>query len=209
MNDYRYICIEGNIGAGKTTLATILAGITGRKLILETFEENPYLPLFYQDPERYALQTELTFLTDRYKQLSTEPARPDLFQPEVIADYFLFKSRLFASNNLSAIDFRLYTKIFSIIEAALPKPSVLVYLHYDPTVLLQRIRNRGRVYEQHISAEYLNKIQNAYFAYLKSEVRFPVILLDMENQTRQEPEQIAKSLLKHLEIRLINGINRF
>jgi len=209
MNDYEYICIEGNIGAGKTTLATTLAGITGRKLILETFEENPYLPMFYKDPERYALQTELTFLTDRYRQLSTDPARPDLFQPQVIADYFLFKSRLFASNNLSAIDFRLYTKIFSIIETALPKPSVLVYLHYDPPLLLQRIRQRGRDYEQHITEKYLQDIQSAYLAYLKTEQRFPVVLMDLQHQSQQEPEQIAEYLLKLLNMKLLYGINRF
>lgn len=180
--NHSYICIEGNIGAGKTTLAEKLASHTGSMLILEEFEDNPFLPLFYKDPERYALQTELTFLTDRYKQLSSKLINRSLFQPSVIADYFLFKSRLFAKNNLNGDDFRLYTKIFNIIESALPKPGLMVYLHHEVDVLMSNIRNRGRAYEQQISAEYLREIQDAYFTWMNSESRFPVVLINMSQK---------------------------
>ena len=180
MITHPFICIEGNIGAGKTTLASKLAQFTGSRLLLEEFEENPYLPLFYQNPERYALQTELTFLTDRYKQLATELAASSLFQPGVIADYYLLKSRLFARNNLNDTDFRLYDRIFQIVEASLPKPGLILYLHHEPAVLLKNIQTRNRAYEQGITEAYLTQIQDAYFQWLRTESRFPVLMLDMK-----------------------------
>ncbi len=177
---YNFICIEGNIGAGKTTLAKCLAEKTGSKLILEEFEDNPFLPLFYKDPSRYALQTELTFLADRYKQLSEHLVHRSLFEPLTIADYYLYKSRLFARNNLNDIDFRLYDRIFQIAEGALPKPDIILFLQAEPDHLLANIVRRGRVYEQNITKEYLENLQKRYIDYLSREFRFPVIAIPMD-----------------------------
>jgi len=177
---YHYICIEGNIGAGKTTLARLLSAHLQARLILEEFEDNPFLPLFYQNPDRYALQTELTFLTDRYKQLSSLLVSMSLFEPVTVSDYNIYKSRLFARNNLNDDDFRLYGKIFSIVESALPKPDLMIYLHQQPQRLLSNIRKRGRTYEEPITEGYLDSIQQAYLSYIRTEQRFPILLIEMD-----------------------------
>ncbi|MFO7723319.1 MAG: deoxynucleoside kinase [Bacteroidales bacterium] len=178
---YHYISIEGNIGAGKTTLARMVSTHLHSRLILEEFEDNPFLPLFYQNPDRYALQTELTFLTDRYKQLSSLLVSMSLFEPVTVSDYYIYKSRLFARNNLNDDDFRLYGKIFSIVESALPKPDLMIYLHQKPQQLLTNIRKRGRAYEEHITEGYLDSIQQAYLSYIRAEQRFPILLIEMED----------------------------
>lgn len=208
MIPYPFICIEGNIGAGKTTLASKLAAFTGSRLLLEEFEENPYLPLFYQNPERYALQTELTFLTDRYKQLASQLAASSLFQPGLIADYYLLKSRLFARNNLNDTDFRLYDKIFQIVEASLPKPGMILYLHHEPPILLEHIRDRGRAYELTITESYLIQIQNAYLQWLKTESRFPVLMLDMKTYEFINTPQELQGLLELLQQSYPPGLHR-
>lgn len=208
MLHYQYICIEGNIGAGKTTLASALASATGSRLILETFEENPYLPLFYKDPERYALQTELTFLTDRYKQLSTELLNRSLFQPHTIADYHLYKSRLFARNNLNDIDFKLYVKVFTIIEASLPRPDLMIFLHCETGKLMDNIRTRGRSYEKHISDKYLAALSQAYIRYIRMENRFPILMLNMDQRDFiSKPEEINK-IIPFLHQEFPKGITR-
>jgi deoxyguanosine kinase len=181
ISPYHYICIEGNIGAGKTTLAKLISEHLSSRLILEEFEENPFLPLFYQNPDRYALQTELTFLTDRYKQLSSMLVSMSLFEPITVSDYYIYKSRLFARNNLNDDDFRLYSRIFSIVESSLPKPDLMIYLHQQPQHLLTNIQKRGRSYEEHITEGYLDEIQRAYIAYILTEQRFPILLVGMEN----------------------------
>lgn len=180
MIPYHYICIEGNIGAGKTTLARKLSEKLESRLILEEFEENPFLPLFYEDPDRYALQTELTFLTDRYKQLSSELINRSLFQPVTVADYYLYKSRLFARNNLSEHDFRLYERIFHIVESSLPRPDLMLFLMSEPEALLRNIAGRGRPYESSIEIDYLKQLQDAYMTYLSQEIRFPILLIPMQ-----------------------------
>lgn len=194
---YHYICIEGNIGAGKTTLATLLAEKTGSRLILEEFEENPFLPLFYKDPTRYALQTELTFLADRYRQLSENLVQRSLFEPVTIADYHLYKSRLFARNNLNDIDFRLYDRIFQIVEGALPRPDILLYLQAEPEQLLDNITRRGRPYEKTITKEYLAGMGEKYTGYLTREFRFPVIAIPMHTY-EEEHKQILADLVSEL-----------
>lgn len=189
---YRYICIEGNIGAGKTTLAEKLSETTGSRLILEEFENNPFLPLFYENPERYALQTELTFLVDRYKQLSSQVINMSLFKPYTISDYHIFKSRLFAANNLNDDDFRLYNRIFSVMDANLPNPDLMIYLHLEADGLLSNISRRGRSFEKSINRSYLNLLQEAYLKHLRQETRFPVILLNMKNYNFADtPEDLA------------------
>ncbi len=175
---YNYIAIEGNIGAGKTTLATRIAQQFNSRLILEQFEDNSFLPKFYEDPSRYAFPLELSFLADRFQQLKSKLAVQDMFHPVTIADYFILKSLIFAKKTLSGEEFTLYSRLFSIIENALPKPDLLVYLYLDISRLQSNIRSRGRVYEQKIEDDYLRKIQEGYLDYIKQQQGLRVLLID-------------------------------
>ena len=175
---YNYIAIEGNIGAGKTTLATRMSQQFNSRLILEQFEDNSFLPKFYEDPSRYAFPLELSFLADRFQQLKSKLAIQDMFHPNTIADYFILKSLIFAKKTLSSEEFTLYSRLFSIIENALPKPDLLVYLYLDISRLQSNIRSRGRVYEQKIEDEYLRKIQEGYLDYIKQQQGLRVLLID-------------------------------
>ncbi|MEM8527748.1 MAG: deoxynucleoside kinase [Bacteroidota bacterium] len=175
--NYRYIAIEGNIGAGKTTLCKMLESDYSCRLILEQFTDNPFLPSFYQNPERYAFPVELFFMTERHKQLQEHFATPDLFQKFTVSDYFFVKTLLFAQNNLKSEEFRLFQRLFHILNATFPKPDLIVYLHRSIEDLLKNIENRGREYEQQISSEYLSQIQGAYLNYLKNITDIPVLIL--------------------------------
>jgi deoxyadenosine/deoxycytidine kinase len=176
---YRFIAIEGNIGAGKTTLCHQLAERFGCSLVLEQFTDNPFLPPFYEQPERYAFPVELFFMTERHKQLLEHFAQPDLFRSFTVADYFFVKTLLFAKNNLSEEEFRLFQRLFLVLNATFPKPELLIYLHRPVEVLLRQIKKRGRDIERNISAQYLANIQEAYLDYLKTETETPVIVLDL------------------------------
>ena len=176
---YNYISIEGNIGAGKTTLANMLCETYKARVLHEEFEENPFLKKFYSDRERYAFQVELSFLADRYKQLGRMEAAPDLFQENVIADFALFKSVVFAQNNLSEDEYALFQNLFQIMFANLPKPELVIYLHLNIEKLFRNIANRGRQFEKTINSEYLLNVQNSYMNFLRSQRDFPVILLDI------------------------------
>jgi len=178
---HRYIAIEGNIGAGKTTLATMLSEHFGARLILEQFEENPFLPGFYQDPAKHAFALELSFLAERYSQMKNELAQHDMFQPVIVSDYFIQKSLLFAKNNLKEEEFTLFSKLFHIMHASLPKPDLLVYLHLDVPELLDNIDERGREFEENITEEYLHQIQNNYLHFISRQQNMPVILLDINH----------------------------
>jgi len=175
---YNYIAIEGNIGAGKTTLATRMSQQFSTRLILEQFEDNSFLPKFYEDPSRYAFPLELSFLADRFQQLKTQLAVQDMFHPVTIADYFILKSLIFAKKTLNGEEFNLYTRLFSIIENALPKPDLLVYLYLDISRLQSNIRIRGRVYEQKIEDDYLQRIQEGYLDYIRQQQGLRVLLID-------------------------------
>jgi deoxyguanosine kinase len=175
---YNYIAIEGNIGAGKTTLATRMSQQFNSRLILEQFEDNSFLPKFYEDPSRYAFPLELSFLADRFQQLKSQLAVQDMFHPVTIADYFILKSLIFAKKTLNSEEFTLYTRLFSIIENALPKPDLLVYLYLDISRLQSNIRMRGRVYEQKIEDDYLQRIQDGYLDYIKQQQGLRVLLID-------------------------------
>lgn len=175
---YKYLVIEGNIGAGKTSLASLLAEETGSRLVLEAFSDNPFLAKFYEDPDRYAFQLELSFLSERYHQIKTELGHPDLFGQSVISDYFLAKSFIFSKYNLKDDEMKLFEKLFSIINLQAPKPDLYVYLHVPVEKLLENIRNRGRDYEKHIKYEYLKEVQEGYFGFFKSQQDMKILVLD-------------------------------
>lgn len=161
----QYIAIEGNIGAGKSTLATLLAGYYQAPVILEQFAENPFLPLFYKDATRYALPLELSFLADRYKQLTAKLSEYK-DQPRIIADYVFPKSSLFAGINLKDAEYDLFQAYFNIINNNIPTPDVLIFLDAPVDVLMHNIKVRGRSYEQDIKADYLEKVQHIYREYI-------------------------------------------
>ncbi len=178
---YNYIVIEGNIGAGKTSLATRISAELNASLILEQFEENSFLPKFYEDAVRYAFPLELSFLADRYQQLKNHFNKPDLFTSFTIADYFIFKSLIFASRNLEQLEFGLYSKLFNIVSSVVPKPDLLVYLYLNLNNLKKNIQKRGRVYEQNIQFDYLEKIQTGYLDFLRQQSDLRILLIDTNN----------------------------
>lgn len=204
---YKYIAIEGNIGAGKTTLAQLLSEVYNGKLILEEFEENPYLPKFYVNPEKYALQLETSFLLDRYKQLNTILSEPNIFNDFVIADYMLAKSLLFAKINLNSVDYKLYSTFFDIIQKKLPKPEIVFFLHTDTEHLKKNIQKRGRSYEQSINRFYLGKIERIYFEYFKQNPQLKVVVIDVTNIDWISNMYAYESLLNVFEKQYPLGIN--
>jgi len=169
LSQYNYIAIEGNIGAGKTSLAAKLAGDFNAKLILERFKDNPFLPKFYKDQSRYAFPLEMSFLADRYQQLLEDITQFDLFKDCVISDYDVYKSLIFAKVTLTSEEFNLYKKLFYLMHKELPKPDIYVYLYQRTDRLLENIHKRGRKYERNIKAEYLQKINDGYFEYIKTQ----------------------------------------
>jgi len=175
---YKYISIEGNIGAGKTSLSKLLAEEIGAKLVLEEFAENTFLPKFYENQERYAFPVELSFLSERFSQLKRELNTADLFTPNIISDYIISKCQIFAKNNLSKDEYDLFLKMYEIVEASCPKPDLLVYLYLDVEEVQCNIRKRGRVYEQSISDEYLNNIQNQYLEYIRQHEEMRVVIIN-------------------------------
>ena len=181
MNHYNFITVEGNIGAGKTTLATSLSNDFNTRLILEQFADNSFLPKFYEEPTKYAFALELSFLAERFQQLKNELSRQDIFQPKIISDYYFLKSLIFAKANLDEDEYNLYSKLFHIINDSLPKPDLFVYLYQDINRLQQNIKKRGRSYEQNISNEYLIKIQTAYFDYIKQIADLRILIIDINN----------------------------
>lgn len=178
---YNYVVIEGNIGAGKTTLAGRIADQFNAHLILEHFDDNPFLPKFYNDPEKYSFPLELSFLASRYKQLKEELVPQDLFKSFSIADYYFMKSLVFAASTLTGDEFSLYRQIFYIIYGSLPKPDIYVYLHLNADRLLENIERRGRSYENLITKEYLLKIQNSYFSFFKQNPENKYLIIDVNN----------------------------
>jgi len=178
---YNYIVIEGNIGAGKTSLSSRMAAELNASLILEQFEENSFLPKFYDDPVRYSFPLELSFLADRYQQLKNHFNKPDLFTTLTIADYFIFKSLIFASRNLESPEFTLYSRLFSIVASVVPRPDMIVYLYLNLENLKRNILKRGRSYEQNIQFDYLEKIQNGYLDFLRQQNDLRVLLVDTNN----------------------------
>lgn len=175
---HNFITIEGCIGAGKTTLTQKLAKDFNGKLILEEFEGNPFLPKFYEDPERHAFPVELYFMAERFKQLKKLLSEGDIFKSFTVSDFLFQKSLIFASNNLNEDESKLYRMLFDIINSSLPKPDIVLYLYAPVEKLQQNIKKRGRDYEQNITNEYLENIQQAYMEYFKLQTHSRIVLLN-------------------------------
>ncbi|MBL7814409.1 MAG: deoxynucleoside kinase [Saprospiraceae bacterium] len=206
---YNFIAIEGNIGAGKTTFCELLSRDFNCRLILEQFTDNPFLPLFYDQPERYAFPVELFFMTERHKQLQAAfSAGADLFTPLSVADYFFLKTLLFAKNNLNDEEFRLFQRLFEVLNATFPKPDILIYLHRSVENVMRNIKKRGRNYETDISADYLLGIQNVYFEYFRTETELPIVIIDVEDIDYLSDSTAYQKLVSILQKTYAKGIHR-
>ena len=203
---YKHIAIEGNIGSGKTTLAKMLSGDCNTKLILEEFSENPFLPKFYKQPDKNALPLELFFMAERYHQLKNLKEQ-DLFQPQVISDYFFVKSKLFAKNNLKNDEVQLFNRLFDIMFSSVSKPDLVVYLYAEISRLQTNIKKRGRDFEQNISNYYLQNIQEIYLDYLRKQDIFPVLIIDVTDVDFVIDIDVYHSIKKSLEINYHTGIH--
>ncbi len=181
LSQFQYLTIEGNIGAGKTSLAQLIANEFNAKLILERFADNPFLPKFYEDMERYAFPLEMSFLADRYQRLQDDIAQLDLFSDFVVSDYDVFKSLIFAKVTLQEEEFALYKRVFGVMYKNLPKPGMYIYLYQNTERLLENIKKRGRNYEQKIMPEYLNKINKGYLQFIKSQSELNVKIIDVSD----------------------------
>src|SRR5918993_3206131 len=177
---YNFITIEGNIGAGKTTLAHLLSRHYNARLILEAFADNPFLPKFYENPQQFAFPLELFFMAERFKQLKELIQQKDLFQNTTITDYLFTKCLLFAKINLTEDEFRLYQRIFDIMYQQLVQPELLIYLHSPVSKLQQNIKKRNRPYEQKIPDDYLFNIQETYTHYIKQH-NIKTVIIDASN----------------------------
>ncbi|WP_347373922.1 2-amino-4-hydroxy-6-hydroxymethyldihydropteridine diphosphokinase [Aequorivita sp. Q41] len=198
ISKYTYIAIEGNIGAGKTSLASKIANDFNSKLILERFKDNAFLPKFYEDAVRYAFPLEMSFLADRYQQLVDDITQFDLFKESVIADYDVNKSLIFASITLPEEEYSLYKKLFQVMHKDLPKPDMYIYLHQNTTRLLQNIKKRGRKYEQSIQAEYLQKLNVSYLEFIKNQHSDTIKIIDISEMDFLKNRKDYLTILKEI-----------
>lgn len=198
---YDFIAVEGNIGAGKTTLARRLAVETGAVFVPERFEDNPFLPGFYAEPGAYAFPLELSFLEDRYRQLAEElePGR------RLVSDYYFAKSGIFAGVTLGGEQLRLFSRFYGHLAARVRMPDLVIYLHRDRERLQENIRSRGREYEQDIDPVYLGKIETAYRTHFADIHAFPVLLLDSSDYDAERLFLLADQLVRK---RHANGLTR-
>ena len=199
LEQFNYIAFEGNIGAGKTTLTTKIAEDFNAKTVLERFADNPFLPKFYEDQNRYAFPLEMSFLADRYKQLSDDLAQFDLFKDFIVADYHIFKSLIFAKVTLQEDEFRLYKTLFDIVYREMPKPDLYIYLYQNTERLLANIKKRGRSYEQNIPADYLDKINSGYLDYIKSQTDLNVLIIDVSDRDFVENQEDYLYILEEIQ----------
>jgi deoxyadenosine/deoxycytidine kinase len=195
--NYRFVTIEGNIGAGKTTLAQLLAKKLNARLILEEFADNPFLAKFYENPSQYAFPVELFFMAERYKQQKELVNQQDLFQTITISDYLFTKCLLFAKVNLPDDEFRLYQRLFEIIHQQLTQPDLLIYLHSPVNKLQENIRKRNRPYEQKIPNDYLYNIQETYTHYIRQH-NMKTLYIDVTHADFLENESHLNTVLEAL-----------
>jgi deoxyadenosine/deoxycytidine kinase len=201
---YNFVTIEGNIGAGKTTLAHLLSKHYNARLILEEFAENPFLPKFYESPAQYAFPLELFFMAERYKQLKELLQTKDMFQQVTISDYLFTKCLLFAKVNLPDEEFRLYQKLFDIINPQIVQPDILIYLHTPVNKLKENIKKRNRQYEQSIPSDYLFSLQETYTQYIKQH-HIKTLFVDASNADFLGNEQHMKVITDALDKEYENG----
>lgn len=205
---YDFLTIEGNIGAGKTSLAKRIAEDFNGKLVLEEFADNPFLPKFYESPEKHAFPLELSFLAERYQQLKDEMHNRDLFKSFTVSDYYIYKSLIFAQSNLPEDEFRLFDKLFRIMYNLLPKPDLLVFLYLDVDRLQENIRIRGRAYEQNISDEYLLNIQATYLEFIRQQRDQRTLIIDTNNLDFVNNEADYKKLIEAINSEYDKGVHR-
>ena len=199
IQDLSYLVIEGNIGAGKTSLSKLIAKDFGGKLILERFKDNPFLPKFYEDAASYAFPLEMSFLADRYQQFLDDIRQFDLFSDFVVADYDIYKSLIFAEVTLQPEEFDLYKKLFNLMYKDVSRPDLYVYLHQNTERLLQNIKKRGRSYEQDIQADYLKRINQGYLEFIKNQsTHRNVKIIDVSDLDFVENRSHYLQLLKEL-----------
>ncbi|KGO91032.1 2-amino-4-hydroxy-6-hydroxymethyldihydropteridine diphosphokinase [Flavobacterium subsaxonicum] len=179
---FKYIAIEGNIGAGKTSLAGKISEDFNARIVLERFADNPFLPKFYAEPERYAFQLEMSFLADRYQQITEDLAQFNLASDFVVADYHIFKSLIFSKVTLTEDEYKLYHKLFDIMYSEIPRPGLYVYLYQNSATLLEQIKKRGRSYEQDITADYLEDINKGYLKYIQHTTGLNVLVIDVSGR---------------------------
>jgi len=195
---HKYIAIEGVIGAGKTSLAQLLAERSRAKLVLERLEENPFLPRFYQDRAKYAFQTQLFFLLNRYSQ-QRELLQQDLFYDCIICDYLFAKDRIFAYLNLDEDELVLYEWIYSFLDEAIPKPDLVVYLQTSTHILMERIRHRGKDYEKNITEEYMRELNERYNNFIFHYTQTPLLVVDADNMDFVNDERDLKELIEKIK----------
>ncbi|MCH8903155.1 MAG: deoxynucleoside kinase [Bacteroidetes bacterium] len=204
---YNYIVIEGNIGAGKTSVAEIITAELNGRLVLEEFEDNSFLPKFYSNPERFALPLELSFLADRYQQLISTFSNPDLFKETIISDYSVHKSLIFANINLKKDELFLFSKIYDIILPKIPQPALYIYLHTAIEELQQNILKRGRSYEMDIHPDYLKKLEETYLEFLKKQIGMRVLIIENFKVNKIDQNDYSRRLLGLLDEEHSEGIS--
>ena len=197
---YNYIAIEGNIGAGKTSLASLMSDEFNARVVLERFADNPFLPKFYEDKERFAFPLEMSFLADRYQQLSDDLAQFNLFKNLIVSDYYIFKSLIFAQITLQKEEYALYRKMFDIMYKEISKPDLYIYLYQNTDRLLENIKKRGRDYEQNIEASYLQKIHDGYHNFIKTDQHLNTLIIDVSELDFVNDHEDYKQVLKKISL---------
>jgi deoxyadenosine/deoxycytidine kinase len=207
--DLNYLVIEGNIGAGKTTLAQMISKKYQAKLVLEQFADNPFLPKFYENQQQYSFPLEMAFLAERYNQLNRELSHFDLFSSFTVSDYYFMKSLIFAQNTLQPDEYNLYRQFFNIIYDRMPKPDLYVYLHKNPELLLKNIAQRGRSYEINITQDYLEKITQGYFNFFRQQREIRILVIDTNGidfvKKSEDFEKITETIFSQ---RFSKGVTR-
>ena len=199
----QFLAIEGNIGAGKSTLAKMIAQDYNAKLVLERFADNPFLPKFYEDQNRYAFPLEMSFLADRYQQFMDDTSQFDLFKNFMVGDYDIFKSLIFAQVTLQKDEFELYRKVFNFMYKEVRKPDLYVYLYRNTDQLLGNIKKRGRDYEQNIAPEYLEKIHRGYLDFIKSHPEQETLIINLQDMDFVRHKDDYEEVLTLMENRII------
>ena len=200
-SDFNYIAIEGNIGAGKSTLTKLLCDDLNATGLFEQFADNPYLPEFYKNPEKNAFPLEVSFLAERFRQMKDLFEKPDIFKPRIISDFVFEKSLIFARFTLAEPEFLLFEKVFRLLQPATPKPDAVIYLHREIPSLRENINRRGRSYELSISDDYLQKVTEGYTRFLKETPEIPLVLVEADQFDFLNNPKDRADLLNYLQIK--------